>query len=324
VLDLNTNSPQNREIALTGATGFIGAMILSQLIKAGWQVRALYRNKKGRKPQVISGVTWIAGDLNDNHALTSLVKDTFAVIHCAGVVRGASQEDFNSVNEQGTYQIAKVASSQPNSPRFLLLSSLAAREPNLSHYSASKWRGERVIKNIAGSLRWTVIRPPAVYGPGDRELLPLFQSIANGIAPIPAGANGRFSMIYVEDLASAIVSWLNTDSCHGQTLELDDQTLGGYNWDTVLAIGGKVLRNGSRVRRLPIPISVLKLIASVNLVASKILRYSPMLTPGKIREIIHADWVCNDNNFERLADWQPVFDLERGLETMFKHKIAEK
>ena len=90
----------------------------------------------------------------------------------------------------------------PPAPRFLLMSSLAARMPQLSDYAASKRRGELAVEAAPENLRWTVLRPPAVYGPGDRELLPLFRWVARGIAPLPAGGGGRFSLLYVDDLAT--------------------------------------------------------------------------------------------------------------------------
>jgi len=309
-----------RKLALTGATGFIGSRLLSLLTTADWQVRALYRAKKGRAPIDLPNVTWVAGDLNDDDALAKLVEGTEAVIHCAGVVRGANRADFDKVNEYGALRVAQVAAQQLNPPRFLLISSLAAREPELSHYAGSKWRGELAVKSAAKNLRWTVLRPPAVFGPGDRELLPLFQSMAKGFAPLPTGKNRRFSMIYVDDLAMAVVRWLAADCGYGQTFELDDGREGGYDWDTVLAIGAKVLRNGAEVHRIPIPIALLKLLAMTNILTAKLFSYAPMLTPGKIREITHPDWVSDKNNFTKITNWQPTFDFERGLMAVFDKK----
>ncbi|HHJ34495.1 MAG TPA: NAD-dependent epimerase/dehydratase family protein, partial [Gammaproteobacteria bacterium] len=271
LVDLKISPPSaNAELALTGATGFIGTALLSHLTAAGWRVRALYRPRKGRVLPKIPGVEWFAGNLNDDAVINTLVKDVHAVIHCAGAVRGASRADFDRVNEEGALRLSMAAAQQTNMPRFLLISSLAARAPELSHYAGSKWRGECAIKTVSEDLRWTVLRPPAVFGPGDRELLPLFRSMAKGFAPLPAGAKGRFSMIYVDDLAAAVVHWLAADAGYGQTMELDDGFAGGYDWDTVLDIGGRVLRNGASVRRIPIPVSVLKFAAFTNLGASRL------------------------------------------------------
>lgn len=308
------------EIAVTGATGFIGTTLLRQLSKAGWRVRALYRPKKGRIPPSLPGVQWVAGGLDDVVSLSQLVEGADAVIHCAGAVRGASRADFDKINEAGALHVAQAAALQTTPPRLLLISSLAARLPELSYYAGSKWRGELAVKSVE-KVRWTILRPPAVYGPGDKELLPLFQSMSKGFAPLPAGANGRFSMIYVEDLAAAIVRWLIEDTGDGHTFELDDGQSGGYDWDSVLDIGGRVLRDGAMVRRISIPISMLKLAAHANLGAARLLGYSPMLTPGKVREITYHDWVCDNSNITRALGWQPAFDFERGLSCIFDKKL---
>lgn len=318
---LTSSTPSNANkkllVAITGATGFIGMRLLTKLSKSGYKVRALYRIKKGRMPIPLANVEWLAGDLNDEQVLDTLVSNVDAVIHCAGVVRGTNCADFDKVNEEGAFRVAKAVSRQTQIPKFLLLSSLAAREPQLSFYAGSKFRGEQAIKLVLKDFRWTIIRPPAVFGPGDKELLPLFQSIAKGFAPIPNGKNRRFSMIYVDDLASAITSWLTSDIGYGQTYEIDDGQPQGYDWNKVLNISGQVLRNGATVHQIPIPIILLKLFALVNFGAAKLLSYQPMLTPGKVREIIHDDWVCNNQEFTKISGWQPLFGLEKGLAEIF-------
>jgi len=304
-------------VALTGATGFIGQTLLNQVTQAGWQVKALYRPKKGRVPVEMDGVEWIAGDLGDEKALSKLLEDCQVVIHCAGVVRGASREDFDRINQQGAQKIAQIAAKLAQPPRFLLVSSITAREPELSHYAGSKWRGECAIKSTLDPMRWTIIRPPAVYGPGDQEMLPLFKGMASGFLTVPAGAEGRFSLIYVDDLVAAIVSWLKADEGYGKTFELDDGRVGGYDWDAMMEIGSKVLRGGKTVRRITIPLMLLRTVASLNSNLSNILGYAPMLTPGKVREITHSDWVSDTGEFAEITGWKPKFGLERGLACIF-------
>lgn len=282
----------------------------------------MYRPKKGRTPPpALANVQWVAGDIHDQEAVKALVKDTYAVIHCAGVVRGASREDFDYVNEEGARHVA-LAAAQAGTARFLLISSLAARMPDLSYYAASKQRGEASLKSVANNMRWTILRPPAVYGPGDRELLPLFQSMAKGFAPLPANAYGRFSMIYVVDLAAAMVQWLHADAGDGNTFELDDGCANGYDWDVVLDIASKVLRPAKgKILRVPIPVSILKLVANINLGASQVFKYAPMLTPGKVREITHSNWVCDNDQVTKVIGWQPAFSFERGLASIFDNNL---
>ncbi len=304
-------------LALTGATGFIGAALISRLAGAGWQVRALFRPRAGRVPPRLPGVEWLPGDLGDEGALDALVTGTDAVIHCAGAVRGARRAEFDRVNADGAGRVAQAAARLPRPPRFLLISSLAARMPELSDYAGSKWRGECAVRATAG-LRWTVLRPPAVYGPGDRELLPLFRCIAMGFAPRPAGAPGRFSLIEVDDLAAAVLCWLAGDVGHGENFELDDGCVGGYDWDAVATVAGRVLRDGRPVRRVPIPVPLLRLAALANLGASRVFGYAPMLTPGKVREMTHSDWLCDSRPFALATGWRPVIDLASGLARAYR------
>jgi len=298
-------------VALTGATGFIGGAVLSHLAGAGWPVRALYRLRAGRTPPTLPGVEWVAGDLGDADSLRALVAGTHAVIHCAGAVRGARRDHFDRINAEGAGNLARAAARLPRAPRFLLLSSLAAREPELSPYAASKRLAERAVE--ATALRWTVLRPPAVYGPGERELRPLFRAIVRGMAPLPAGGAGRFSLLHVDDLAKAVLRWLAADTGYGRIFELDDGHAGGYDWDAVLTVAGSVLRKGGRVRRVAVPMPLLRVAAYANLAAATLCGYDPMLTPGKLREISHPDWLCDSHDFAEATGWRAEVGLEEGL-----------
>ena len=309
-------------VALTGASGFIGTALREQLVAAGYRVRALYRPRPGRVLQNAPGLEWIAGDVNDRDALSALLEGAEAVVHCAGAVRGARRSDFDRVNEQGVLDTVEAAKRTPGCRRFLLFSSLAAREPHLSDYAGSKRRGERALEANAGSLHWVALRPPAVYGPGDREMLPLFQGMARGFALIPGSGHGRFSLIHVADLASAVLVWLETGGDSANTYTLDDGHEDGYDWDTVLATASRVLRGNAPIRRLPIPAPLLRLFAGTNLAAARLFGYAPMLTPGKVRELMHADWVCDGSAFARATGWRPAFDFERGLANTLGQRSA--
>jgi nucleoside-diphosphate-sugar epimerase len=151
-------------------------------------------------------------------SLGRLVHGADAVIHCAGTVRGATKAHFNRVNVDGTARLVKLAIDHHPTPHFLLISSLAAREPHLSPYAASKRAGEAVLVKKSDKLFWTVFRPSAIYGPGDRELMPVFHWMKKGVAPILGSGNNRFSLLYVEDLAEAIVQWLDRKNNPGRHL----------------------------------------------------------------------------------------------------------
>lgn len=308
-----TENVTRRWIAVTGATGFIGATICRVLHEAGFFVRILARSPR---PAIADGDlvdAVVVGDLHNRQALTALVEGTFAVIHCAGAVRGARQSDFDRANVQGvTNLLTAISAAGAGGPRRLLsLSSLAAREPQLSFYATSKHKGEQVLRQQAGDLRWLALRPPAVYGPGDRELLPLFRLMARGVAPVPGDPAARFSMVYVDDVATLVLAWLQQEQPACGVFEFDDGTPGGYTWQDVSDAVTSLCRRPVRIVRVPTPF--LGVPAWINRTLARWFGYAPMLTPEKLRELRHPDWVCDNSAVQQVLDWQPRYRLEQGL-----------
>src|SRR5581483_7130468 len=120
-------------------------------------------------------------------------------------------------------RLAEAAASRARPPRLIHLSSIAAREPTLSHYAASKRAGEIALKPFAETLRPIILRPPAVYGPGDGETLRIFTMAERELFPVPWGAAGRVSMVHVDDVGRAVVAALKIDPAAGiLTREFDD------------------------------------------------------------------------------------------------------
>lgn len=298
-------------IALTGATGFVGTELAKQLVRTGHRIQALIRPASTGKRLTDLDVNWIEGDLADLDSLHRLVDGVTTVVHCAGAVRGATREQFNRVNVDGLAHLVHAAAGQQPTPRFLLISSLAAREPHLSQYAASKRLGEKVLLEKSDRLPWTIYRPCAIYGPGDRELLPVFKWMAKGIAPVLGSGNARFSLLYVKDLAEAVVRWLDCNSCMSGTFELHDGQSGGYSWDDVINTF-KHLRTKS-VLSVKMPMVLVRLVAALNLHASRVFGYAPMLTPGKVRELSHYDWVCDNTALNSATGWMPRILLPDGL-----------
>ena len=299
-------------IALTGATGFVGTELAKQLASTGYRIQALVRPASSWKRPTGLAVKWIQGDLADLDSLHRLVDGATAVIHCAGAVRGATREQFNRVNADGLARLVRAASVQQPAPRFLLISSLAAREPHLSHYAASKRLGEKVLVEKSDRLPWTIYRPCAIYGPGDKELLPVFEWMARGIAPILGSGHGRFSLLYVKDLTEAIVQWLGCNGCTSGTFEVHDGHPGGYSWHDVVSTFKHLRRKP--VISIKIPMVLVRLVSALNLLASRTFGYAPMLTPGKVRELSHSDWVCDNAALSGVTGWAPRVLLPEGLQ----------
>jgi nucleoside-diphosphate-sugar epimerase len=290
-------------VAVTGATGFIGTCLVDHLVDAGYQVRALTRRPLPERPKV----GWVVGDLGDERSLTVLIDGADAVVHCAGVVRGASRHDFDPINVAGTASLARLCAGRL---RFLHLSSLAARQPTVSFYAGSKAASEAALGEI-DALDYTIFRPPAVYGPADKELKPLLDLMSRGVGVFP-DQPGRFALIYVDDLVGAIMAWLSEQgaSLTGQCFELDDGS-GGYNWTEVIAAMEAV--TGRRIRKVAVPRSLLLVPAWLNQAAARIGIGSPMLTPGKVRELYFPDWSVAGDRACRSLGWRPAVSLGVGL-----------
>jgi nucleoside-diphosphate-sugar epimerase len=195
----------------------------------------------------------------------------------------------------------------------LLVSSLAAREPRLSWYAASKRGGEECLHRESG-LDWVILRPPAVYGPGDREMLPIFRLMARGVAPVAGAADARIALVHVSDLVDAIIACLLQPGAIHKTLSPSDGEPEGYDWHQMAQIAGEVWSR--KVRLWRIPDGLLDALAALNLAQSRLLRRAPMLTPPKLRELRHRDWRVDVDEVTRATGWEPAIKLREGLEQL--------
>ena len=209
-----------------------------------------------------------------------------------------------TVNRDGTALLSALAPEAT----FLLLSSLAAREPQLSPYAASKRAAEEVVAGRSGP--WLTVRAPAVYGPGDRETLAYFKAVARGLAPRPKVADARLSLIHVADLAEALALALDQPP-PPSTYEIDDGREGGYSYRDMADAAGRAL--GRRPLSLAVPRAVMAAIARVNAIGHSLGGSVQILTPGKVREIFHSDWTAHDRRLAAALGFRPRFDLATGF-----------
>lgn len=287
-------------LAITGGTGFVGSRVLA-LASEPW--RALTR-----KPR--AGAEWITGDLADTHALARLCEEGTAVIHIAGVVNAVDRAGFEAGNVQGTATVIAAAKAAGVS-RFVHVSSLAAREPGLSLYGASKAAADALVQ--ASGLDWVMVRPPAVYGPGDKEMLPLFKLAAAGWGLAPGGYEGRLSLIHVDDLARALLA-LAGGGPSGEVLELDDGhgEAGGYSHAEFAALAGAALGR-DRVRTLPAPAALIGAAAGIGALVAGLTGKQPSLSRDRARYVVHPDWVARGGNARLAGLWAPALVGSAGL-----------
>lgn len=288
-------------IAITGATGFVGQALLDEASAQGLSLRALTR--KSQSPR--AGVEWVRGDLADKAALTSLVDGARAVIHLAGLTTAKDAAAFEAGNVAGTLALVEAALAA-GVPRLVHVSSLAAREPELSLYGGSKARGERMVR--ASGLDWTVVRPPAVYGPRDDAMFELFRSARWGV--VPAVRGGRTSLIHAEDLARLLLALvLGGEGVSHHTFEPDDGRRGGWRQDELArAIGWAVGR--ARVWVPGLSRSMLEWAAR----GDELLRRSKAkLTVDRAGYMAHPDWCVSDGAGVPLELWSPQVETRAGL-----------
>lgn len=280
-------------VALTGGTGFVGRATIVRAVEAGHKVRALTRRPQAPR----DGVTWIAGALDDPVSLAELARGTDAVLHVAGVVNAPDRAGFVAGNVEGTR--AMVAASAGK--RFVHVSSLSAREPQLSAYGWSKREAEKIVE--ASALDWTIVRPTGVYGPGDTEMRDVFRLARAGIALLPPP--GRVSLIHVDDLARLLVTLAERPG--GRELyEVDDGRVLTHA-DLAAAIGAAV---GRRVMPLHLPAALLRLGARID---RAVRGGRAKLTPDRARYLAHADWTARPEHRPPPALWTPRVPLAEGL-----------
>lgn len=289
-------------LAITGATGFVGAAVLDQALAEGHTLRALTRREQPAR----EGAVWIEGTLETQAALGDLCAGADAVVHVAGLTNTPDPAEFEPVNVAGTRHVLGAA-REAGIRRFVLVSSLAAREPALSAYGASKARAETLVE--ASGLDWTIVRPPAVYGPRDADMFELFRSARLGIVPLPPG--GATSIIHVDDLAALLVTLAsgNAAPTRKRIYEPDDGREGGWSHgELAQAIGRAVGRE--KVFAPHLPAGVLGLAARLDrLVRGE----GAKLTADRVGYMCHPNWVARSNRAVPKGVWQPRIAGEEGF-----------
>jgi uncharacterized protein YbjT (DUF2867 family) len=294
-----TRSPRiSRTLAVTGGTGFVGRHLLRTGLDAGYELRALTR---GAMP-VRDGIAWVDGALDSPDSLRCLVAGSDAVIHIAGLING-DKSAFDAVNVGGTAAMIDAA-REAGVRRFIHISSLAAREPDLSAYGWSKDKSERLV--AASGLEWTIIRPPAVYGPGDRETLELFRMARRGLVALPPA--GRFSVIHVEDLCRLILAVIDEPDTVTETYEPDDGREAGWDHrDFAHTLADAFDR---KTRTLSMSKAALNFASGLDRL---IRRKRAKLTADRVGYFCHPDWVSRATHRPPPGLWQPRIETVDGV-----------
>lgn len=269
-------------VAVTGGTGFLGRRLVYRLHATGWRVKILARDPAnaarwdGRAPDIV------IGSLEDADSLSRLMYGVDAVVHAAGLIKARSRFEFFAVNDGGARRVAVAAGGR----RLILVSSLAAREPALSDYAASKRAGENSVQAITGG-RATILRPPAIYGPGDRETLLLFKAALGPLVIAPNRPTARVAVAEVDDVASIIVDLLNVNTAVG-TVTIGGERPAGYGWPELIRTAATAV--GGRPAIITAPPWALKAAGFTSEAIGRWRGSPEIFTLGKAREALHLDW----------------------------------
>ncbi|CAN7324112.1 NAD-dependent epimerase/dehydratase family protein [Phenylobacterium sp. LjRoot219] len=307
-----------RIAAVTGATGFLGRHLVGVLAEQGWAVRALVRRDAvlvapaGVEPEIV------IGGLADEAALNQLCRGAEVVIHAAGLIKAPSIAAFTEANVEGSRRVAQAA-RRAGVGRALLVSSLAAREPQLSPYAASKRGGEAAAQAVLGDLV-SVLRPPAIYGPGDLETLGVFEAAQRlPVAPV-FDRRARIAMIHVADAARQIATAADRVP-DKSVVALSDGRSDGYSWREIVEAAAQAVGRSPRLLELP---SAVLAVAGVAGAVQRCFGGDSILSPGKARELRHLDWSVRPDEIWDDAP-EANFDITTGFaQTVASWRVAKK
>jgi len=306
---------------VTGATGFVGGHVADVLKARGDAVVALARRPEATRALAERGMTPVSGSLEDERALHAALDGVEVVYHVAGLIAARNAAEFHAVNEAGTVRLLAAARDVCPAARFVYISSQAALGPSppgttldewaecgpVTDYGRSKLAGERAV--MAGPLEWSVVRPPVVYGPRDREFLKLFRIARWGLAPVLGTGSQELSLVYVEDLARAIALTGTHPAATRQVFHAAHAEV-VLSRDLVRAAGRALGRNPIVV---PVPGALATpVVALIGWAAAAAGRPS-VLNADKMAEFLAPSWRLDVTKAERLLAWRAEVALADGF-----------
>jgi dihydroflavonol-4-reductase len=317
------NNPAPKTVFVTGANGFVGSHLVRSLTAAGHRIRALVRPSANRSLIADLPIEWVAGDLDDRDALRSGCNGVDWVVHVAGRVKAPDRETFFHANVTGTRNLLEsAAEASADLERFVYVSSLAAGGPvrdgkprteddpdrPITDYGESKLAGEQAVMSFADRFPVVAVRPPAVYGPGDAEILGFFKAVRWHLKPVFGGRPMRLSLVYVSDLVDGLILALTSPTAPGEVFYVADDRL--YSLTELEDMMQEAL--GNWALRVNIPRPVLTTLAIVAEWAGRVGGFVPSLNRNRVRDFLELDWACTVNKAHRLLGYVPRVRFAEG------------
>ena len=316
----------SERILITGASGFIGYHLIKAAQKAGLEVHAAVRSTSKLSQLDSLAPTYIYPDFRSKESLLKgLEEGQYSyIIHAAGATKAKSDAEYNLINADYTKNLA-LAASEADIPlkKFVFLSSLAAqgpsayqdeelfsesRQPNpVTAYGKSKLMAEQYLKEI--DLPLAVLRPTAVYGPGEKDLFIVFKMLQDGLDAYIGRNPQRFSFVYVQDIVDVAILALKSENKKEHTYNISDGKV--YHRYELADIFKSLL--GKKTFRFHIPESIVKVVANLMELAYSNSEKSPVLNKEKLNELTAPNWACSIEAAKRDLNYWPVYDLKAGL-----------
>lgn len=319
-------------VLITGASGFVGYHLINEALKNDLEVFAAVRKSSNISHLSELDIQYTDLAYNDPESLKKDIEEKkYAyIIHAAGVTRARTIEEYNTINAQYTFNLAKAAVDSGVVKKFVLVSSLAAigplndiegiideqTAPNpVTAYGASKLLAEQKLKTITG-LNYTILRPTAVYGPRDTGIFIFFKQLSKRIEGYIGRADQRLSFIYVTDLARSCVKALTSGGQQAYNLS-DGNSYTKYDLGTEArkTLTGKTFK-------FHIPVNFMRLIATLAEKVSNLKGEAPILNREKLNELTAVNWICSIEQAKKDIGFEPQYNLNKGVtETInwYKH-----
>lgn len=317
---------------VTGGHGFIGSHLCRRLLAEGHQVRILARASSDTRALDGLAVEKVQGDLESGEGLLNAVSGVDCVFHLAGLLKGFCEADFFRVNAEGTGHLANACLQAPKPPRLVLVSSLAAAGPSsggfaavtedapphpLTWYGHSKLAAERVVQ-VSG-LDYTILRPPVVFGPQDRDVLDYFRIAKRGLLPIPGHQLRHYSLVFAPDLVEGILRAAMSSAASREIFNLTGPEV--VTWEE---LGHKIAAVlGVRGRVLHLPEWAIGVAGRVADLAARLQGKPQIFSSQKVVEMLAPAWVASGEKAERLLGWKAATKLDEAL-AMTAHWYRER
>jgi dihydroflavonol-4-reductase len=309
---------------VTGGQGFVGSHLCARLVAEGHRVRVLARPSSELRNLAGIEVDVVRADVTEPASLPSAVAGCDVVFHVAGALKGLREEDLFRVNADGTRNLAAAsATAAPRPSRFVYVSSLAAAGPSpggrtprteempprpLTWYGRSKLAGEDAVRSLAG-LSWTIVRPPIVFGPRERDVLGYFRIARRGYLPVVGFSDRFYSLIYVENLAEGLVRTAEASASAGQVYFLAGPEV--VSWAELGQLIGSALGVAGRPLRLPEAVATVA--GRVADLIARVRSRPEIFSSQKVLEMLAPAWVCSADKAARDFGWRAATPLPEAL-----------